>query len=138
MTMSTHGYYRMERGWHENEVFGDEPYCRRAAWDWLISEAAWRPRPNREIGQLKHSLRFLAKAWNWSIGRVQRFLKTLTRENMIRVETDSEGTLKRMLITLCNYEHYQCCFGAEGEAEGEDGFAPAAARFQPESKQRRS
>jgi hypothetical protein len=105
------GYYRMRRGWTENRLFRGEPFCRAAAWCWLIGEAVHAGRElevaGRTIvlqrGQLSHSLRFLAAAWSWEIGRVQRFTSALATDSMIDIATDSG----QMVITICNYDKYQ-------------------------------
>ena len=38
------GYYRMSRGWMDSSMFAAEPLCKRAAWIWLIENAAFAPR----------------------------------------------------------------------------------------------
>jgi len=103
----------MHRGWMDNPALGGrrEPLCRRAAWVWLIEEAAWQPCRvsigGRTVtltrGQISHSLRFLANAWRWSLAAVQRFIKRLKADTMIDTATDT-GIL---VITICNYDRYQ-------------------------------
>jgi hypothetical protein len=85
------------------------------AWLWMINAAAFKPhsvvvmtgRQRRTIelqrGQLSYSVRFLAKAWGWSPGRVQRFLDDLQTDTSIDTQTDTGQTV----ITLCNYLAYQ-------------------------------
>ena len=75
--------------------FGGEPFTRREAWQWLIAEAAWKPRRVRvstgrgdtfielDRGQLSHSRSYMQKAgigrrtsalgrfwtgWKWTVG----------------------------------------------------------------------
>lgn len=105
------GFYLLHRGWLQHPALGNEPYCRRAAWAWLIEEAAYQER-RAEIcgkvitlkrGQLTHSSRFMATAWGWSEARVRRFLTRLKTDAMIDAETDAG----QYLITICNYEKYQ-------------------------------
>lgn len=107
------GYYLMHRGWLDHPVFGGvrEPYCRRAAWAWLIDHAAYDEVKvgvtNKVItlqrGQLSYSLRYLANAWGWDDPKVRRFLTRLVGEMMIDTATDAGQTI----ITIKNYEQYQ-------------------------------
>lgn len=106
-------FYLMHRGWMNNPALaaGREPFCRRAAWAWLIEEAAWSDRKADALGktvmlrrgQLCHSYRFMAKAWKWSIAGVQRFIDRLKTDTMIDTASDT-GCL---VITICNYDTYQ-------------------------------
>jgi hypothetical protein len=86
-----------------------EPYCKRAAWCWLLEHAAWKPMPfdvaGRTIilqrGQISASIRGLADAWGWRKDSTARWIERLKTETLI--ETDI--ATGRMLITICNYEH---------------------------------
>lgn len=72
-----------------------DPHSQREAWSWLQRNAAVRNITvhvgRREIalcrGELAYSLRFLAKRWQWSIARVQRFLQRRCDEGFITCET---------------------------------------------------
>jgi DNA-binding transcriptional regulator YhcF (GntR family) len=105
------GNYMMERGWMEHPLFADEAFSRAQAFEWMISEAAWkegRKRINGKIitlkrGQFSHSIRFMADKWKWHRARVDRFLKELRFETVI--ETSSETG--QLVITVCNYKKYQ-------------------------------
>lgn len=105
-------YYLMHRGWLDHEMFGeDEPFCRRAAWAWLIENAAFDRTRVRIAGktvelargQLSYSLRFLAKTWSWGHERVRRFLAELRQRDMI----ETEGETGQTVITIRNYTIYQ-------------------------------
>jgi hypothetical protein len=93
----------MQRGWCDKAIFGREPYCRRAAWVWLIENAAFAPRNGLERGQIRTSFRFLAMAWRWSVPAIQRWLAAAQKAEMIRYTTDTACTI----ITVCNYSKYQ-------------------------------
>lgn len=101
----------MDKGWFEHPVFDDQPFTEREAWAWMIAAAAPAERFRRlgqvrvlvKRGQFKHSHRFLAKRWQWSVARVQRFLAKLVAESMIESVTESGVTC----VTLCNYDKYQ-------------------------------
>jgi len=107
------GYYLMHRGWLDHPAFGGarEPFCRRAAWAWLIENAVYqdtrvgigRKTVTLSRGQLSYSLRYLAGAWGWDAEKVRRFCLRLAEDGMI--ETDSEAG--QMVITICNYDEYQ-------------------------------
>ena len=107
------GHYRMHRGWMDNPALGGdrEPFCRRAAWAWLIENANWKAAKVDaggttivvERGQLCASYRYLSKAWGWSLGKVQLFIDRLKTDTMINTAVNTG----RMVITICNYEKYQ-------------------------------
>lgn len=103
----------MHRGWMDNPALGGdrEPFCRRAAWAWLIENANWKVAKVDaggttvvvERGQLCASFRYLSKAWGWSLGKVQLFIDRLKTDTMINTAVNTG----RMIITICNYEKYQ-------------------------------
>lgn len=106
------GFIKLHRGWHDNEQFGEEVYCERAAWCWLLSNAAWKDTTQRnhkgevvdvKRGQYHTSLRILADHWGWSIKRVRTFLKVLEKCGSVGTVGAQTGTI----ITICNYEEYQ-------------------------------
>lgn len=106
------GYIKLYRGWRECEAFKNEPCTQREAWVWLLENAAWKPCQRRdaqgalvsiERGQFHTSIRTLAAEWQWSRGRVERFLNDLKTSHMISHETGHGG----LLITVCNYDKYQ-------------------------------
>lgn len=106
-----YGWYLLHRGWMDNDVFTQKIYCERAAWIWLIDAACWQAKKIRingkpielKRGQLSYSLRFLAKAWGWKLGRIRWFLSSL--ENSTAISTDN--STGQNIITLCNYDYYQ-------------------------------
>ena len=85
------GYFFVHRGVFDHPIFKAEPFTEREAWIWLIEQAAWKPcrvRIGMEIvnldrGQLAHSVRHMAKAWQWEQTRVWRYLKKLRANGMI-------------------------------------------------------
>ena len=110
--MSELGVFAVDRGVFDHPLFASgEPYSRREAWLWLISEAAWKPRRvdrggqliELRRGQLAHSLRFMADVWGWSKSSVDRFLARLKTETMIGTETGT-GFL---IVTICKYDVFQ-------------------------------
>lgn len=110
--MSERGVFAIDRGAWEHDFLADsQPFSRREAWFWLVSEAAWKKHRRRilgrpieiERGQLAASYRFIASKWRWSEARVRRFVSGLISEGMVDAKTDAGLTV----ITICNYNHYQ-------------------------------
>lgn len=110
--MSERGVFAVDRGIFDHYLFkSKEPFSRREAWLWLLSEAEWRPQRRMvsgqivelSRGQLSHSVRFMAEAWGWSKSAVDRFLGRLKTETMIGTESGT-GVL---VITICKYNDYQ-------------------------------
>jgi hypothetical protein len=97
----------------DSNIFLQEKYTEREAWEWIISGAAWQPEglvipvnhnPVRIMrGQLSHSLRFLGTAWGWDKAKVSRFLNKLKKWDMVETATETG----QILITICNYSQYQ-------------------------------
>lgn len=109
--MSERGVFAVDRGIWTDPDFAEEPFTEREAFLWLVSEAAWKAYKKRadgkvvdlERGQLCHSVRFMAEAWQWSKSRVDRFLARL--ENRDIISRDS-GT-RTPVLTICKYDCFQ-------------------------------
>lgn len=110
--MSERGVFAVDRGiWDHDLLTDSEPFSRREAWLWLVSEAAWKRHRRRIVGrqieldrgQLVASTRFIASKWRWSEARVRRFLSALISEQMIDAKTDAGVSV----ITICKYDNYQ-------------------------------
>jgi hypothetical protein len=54
-------------------------------------------------GESVNSLETWGKRWNWTRGRVKRFLELLKNDSMIEIKTDTKTTQ----LTVCNYDSYQ-------------------------------
>lgn len=124
------GWIRLYRGWHDNELFSNDAFCERAAWAWLLSNAAWkdtrRVGPQGDLVEVKEgefhtSLRSLAKAWNWDKNKVSRFLKRATMCGNIGTSAGQGG----MHITICNWGKYQ---GERDKLEPASGTRTGQAR----------
>ncbi len=94
----------MHRGWMDKRIFEREPFDRRSAWSWLIENAMFADSSGLARGQIRASLRFLAKAWGWQEPKVRRYLSAAQNAEMIVCVADAGRTL----ITICNYDKYQC------------------------------
>jgi hypothetical protein len=105
------GWYKMHRGWMDDDLFRGEPFCKRAAWEWLIHEAAFEDHHqwfNGERffvkrGQVMLSERSLAEALKWDRQRVRTFLKQLERDQKVTRQL-TQGVTQ---LTICNYEKFQ-------------------------------
>lgn len=105
------GYYLMYRGWMNDPLFKDEPFCERLAWEWLIHEASFEPHKIRsgknlievQRGQVPTSYRKLVDKWGWSLNRIRNFLEILKKDGKIQTSTDTGF----IVITICNYDKFQ-------------------------------
>jgi hypothetical protein len=134
------GYIKLHRGWQDSLQFSDEPYCERAAWCWLLSNAAWKDTVRRthrgEVvnvtrGQYHTSLRVLANEWRWSIKRVRTFLTVLEKCGSIGTQGAQGGTT----ITICKYDNYQSGGHEAGTQEASHGAR--SGHTQEEGKERK-
>lgn len=124
--MAKIGHIKLHRGWEDSDFFQDEEtYCERAAWAWLLSNAAWkegvRSGPKGAVvnvrpGQFHTSLRTLGKAWGWDKNRVSRFIRRATACKMIVTEAGQSG----ILITVVKWAEYQG--KSEPEGQSRDGL----------------
>jgi hypothetical protein len=121
------GYIAIARAIFDHPLFqSDEPYSYFEAWLWLLRTANWKPGGHRtkhavfhaERGQLCITQRELAKAWRWPKTNVDRCLKKMLEESMIKIEVAKPGPKSgainkdavgypKMRITVCNYNKYQ-------------------------------
>ena len=90
--------------------------CDAFAWIDLIGMARWKEGGGLARGQLRASQRFLCTRWNWSRGKVQRFLSKLEAQGMI----NRGGTVGREpdRISICNYDIYQDVRSTNGATDG--------------------
>lgn len=106
--------------WQENE-----PFDKRSAWVDLLLSANHSDKKilfNGELmivkrGQVLTSIRKLSAKWSWSVNRVYRYLRLLESDNMLIKESDNDKTL----LTIVNYEVYQCLEYTDGNAVGNTG-----------------
>jgi hypothetical protein len=125
------GFIALARGILDHPIVGaPKPYTRHDAWEWLLFEAAWKPRKyaagsivvDLERGQLAHSTRYMAKAWGWPETSVRRFLRRLKTGAMIGAESGAGITV----ISICNYEFYQSVGIKSGAPNGAANGAKVA------------
>ena len=99
------GWIRVHRSIFDSDAFGRrEKFSRREAFIWMISEAAYKDNGRLKRGQLVHSIRHMAAVWGWSKSTVYDFIFLLNKSETIRTQPGQA----RMVITICNYDQYQC------------------------------
>ena len=118
-----------------------EPFDKRSAWVDLLLSANHSDKKilfNGELiivkrGQVLTSIRKLSAKWSWSVNRVYRYLRLLESDNMLIKESDNDKTL----LTIVNYEVYQCSEYTDGDTVGNTGEykAETAAGTPSEHKQ---
>ena len=109
--MNDGGYFAISRSIWSTDLIPNDPFSKREAWIWMISEASYKPRrksPNGKtidlgVGQLAHSIRYMANAWKWQEKKVRRFLERCKNRRAIYIDTAAGITV----ITICNYTQYQ-------------------------------
>ena len=74
-------------------IFTKEAFSKREAWNWLTDEAV----KTKIHSQVKTTLRFLAKEWQWPKTKVARFLKDLTSVKLIETENSSSYSLIKLI-----------------------------------------
>ncbi|MEI3504171.1 MAG: hypothetical protein V8Q42_11155 [Anaerovoracaceae bacterium] len=105
------GYIKLYRKCLENEFFLEKPFDRWRAFEYLLISARYKPSRvilkgqviELEAGQLIVSEKKLAEKWDWSRGKVRRFLSLLESLQMIQVNGTAYGTI----VTIENYSRYQ-------------------------------
>ena len=111
--MSDSGFIRLSRKFFKHP-FWTEDRTRSLAEAWLdlIRSARFEVAPEKLIvkmktvtinrGELRASQRFLSKRWNWSVGKVNRFMNLLEDEGMIERRKEHSETI----VSIANYDYY--------------------------------
>ena len=103
------GYIKLHRQIRDNWIWNNSEKLK--AWIDLLLMVTYKERikfiNGEEVkllpGEVDASIRYLARRWDWSIGKVQRFLKMLQKCKMIDIKT---GTGQN-IVSICNYATYQ-------------------------------
>ena len=135
----TNGYILLYRQIADDEswIWKDKPFSRGQAWIDLLLMANYKDVKitlkgqlvSVKRGQLVRGLSSLADRWGWSVGRVQRFLKTLSEEKMCKVKGETYG----QVITILNYNDYQDDRYPISKKNQKNGYANRYLNDQPES-----
>ena len=124
--MSERGWIKLHRQLQDNPLWLSEPFSRSQAWIDLMILANHKPgyvrvRGRRilvDVGCVARAQKTLAGRWQWSRGKVQRFLKELEIDGQIEQVTSHDFKV----IKLCNYKHYQSTDSKNGSPdESRDG-----------------
>ena len=105
------GYVNIFRSLCNDSIWTAEKFTRGQAWVDMIlrannKEGHIRKRGIRidlERGQLGYSLKELARIWDWSEGKIRRFVKELEEDGKIKVDRTNVSCT----ITIVNYHFYQ-------------------------------
>ena len=106
------GFYKISRKLLTSDFWVLEPFTKAQAWLDLIGLASYKKSKIRikngetvdiERGECAWSVIKLAQRWQWSRGKVNRFLTYLKNEKMIQQKICSNLTI----INILNYEFYQ-------------------------------
>ena len=102
------GWVKIHRQMLENPIWTDEPFSRGQAWVDLILMANHEDGVGKKgdiipAGSLVTSYAYLARRWHWSVGKVRRYLGTLTGTQMISLTGTRSGTL----LSVVKYSFYQ-------------------------------
>jgi hypothetical protein len=131
----------------DDAFFGGEPFTRREAWQWLIAQAAYKPRTVRvrvgrkvssvhlDRGQVSHSRAFMSDAWGWTDKTVRTFLDRLELDGRIERSEGQQTGQHQTIITICKYDEYQ--FGATDvtDAKGQQRASKVEKRGQEKGQQ---
>jgi hypothetical protein len=108
------GHIKLARKFFESDSWWNAPrvYSDAEAWIWCVQKACYRAytySPGLEFieldrGQFVASLRYLAGRWQWSVGRVRRWLKVAEKQSRLRALRETHyGTV----YLVVNYDLYQ-------------------------------
>lgn len=108
------GYTLIWRKAWDNPVLQErgKRFSRFEAWIYITNKMARGtddPESGLQRGEFEASLRFMARAWNWSLSAVYRFIQDLTRTSMIKkVKRWSEHFVEHQAerFIVCNYDTY--------------------------------
>ena len=106
------GWISLHRKIEECWLWLDEPFSKGQAWVDLLLMANHHDKQisfNGKIitvsaGSRITSILYLSERWQWSRHKVSNFLNLLEKDKMITQKRDN----KKTLITIVNYEFYQC------------------------------
>jgi hypothetical protein len=129
------GWIKLHRRLTHNPIWTQEPFTRGQAWvDLLLlanhAEKYIRVRGRRvpvKRGQVGWSEVKLAERWQWSRGKVRRFLKELKMDQQIEQQKNNATTL----ITIINYDAYQSDGTVDETADGQQTVQQTDSRRYP-------
>lgn len=117
------GWISLHRKIMENPLYFSEPFTRMQAWiDMLLlanhKESFFYVRGNKVIvkrGEIGYSQQNLAIRWQWSRGKVIRFLNEIEKSDMIVQQKNSVNNI----ISIVKYDDYQMNGTTENTTDGQ-------------------
>lgn len=113
--MANQGYILIHRSIMDKDDYLGHKFSTKEAWIDLLLLANFTD--NRDSlrgvfydvkrGQVGHSMLTLSERWQWSRGRVKRFLNELEIRQQIGTKKIQGGKFLTTIITITNYEQYQ-------------------------------
>lgn len=105
------GWIKLHRQIQDNPLYFSEPFTRSSAWIDLIllanhKDAFFYKRGVKidvKVGQVGYDIESLSKRWQWSRGKVERFIKQLENEQQVVRQKSNVTTL----ISIVKYKEYQ-------------------------------
>ena len=121
MNQGYQGYIKLYRQIEDTALWSCEPFSRSQAWIDMLIMACHKPHAVRirgiliklTRGQLALSEYEYAKRWQWSRGKVRRFLTELQNELQIVLQKNNVTTV----VSITNYDRYQGNGTANGTTE---------------------
>ena len=116
--MARDGWAKVWRKLIDSPMWLEEPFTRGQAWIDLILMAK-RP-DSDDPGAVCCSMLYLANRWQWSHGKVKRFLDRLKEDGMIIVHKNGHrnGQSYGKLLTVAKYGSYQTDGKQNGKPNG--------------------
>lgn len=120
--MAEIGWVRLHRKIRDCSIWdSDEPFDMRSAWLDLVMLVNYEDKRTVfngkaitiKAGQRITSIRKLSDRWHWGRNKTLRFLALLEGEKMIIKDSNN----KRTLITIVNYDKYQCQWDTDGDTD---------------------
>lgn len=97
------GWIRLHRSIQDNPLWLSEPFTKAQAWVDLLLLADHENVDNYKKGCVYKSVSFLAERWQWSRGKVRRYLEHLESQQMIHRTVHQNGHT----LTIVKYGFYQ-------------------------------
>jgi hypothetical protein len=128
--MENNGWIKLHRSIMDHPFWLSEPFTRAQAWVDLLLLANHKAGHIRkrgiaiavDRGQVGRSEQTLASRWQWSKGKVRRFIVELTRLSQVSRRISEKTVLKKTsvssLIYIVNYEKYQMNSTEDGTEDG--------------------
>ena len=114
------GWIKLHRQIQDNPLYFSEPFTRSCAWIDLLLLANHKDaffykrgvKVDVKIGQVGYDIESLSKRWQWSRGKVERFIKHLENEQQVVRQKSNVTTL----ISIVKYKEYQSDGNANSKA----------------------